>query len=97
MLYSEYSDVQMQANRRRELEEAIEEMLERAAQNAPSDTTMLARLKEVTREFDDQFRMELGHDPPAHVTPLRIEVDESAIKGCTHSVRGDFRHYNRGF
>ena len=69
----------MGPNERDALELALVAMLRRAEENGAAPATV-ARLKEVVMKYEDIFRLELGHDPPARVEPMVIELlDESGV------------------
>ena len=69
------------------LEKALMQMVQRAEQNG-APKRILQQLKTLVLEYQDVFRLELGHDPPASVEPMRIElIDEAEVFGKTQHAR----------
>ena len=59
----------------RVLEKELVTMVRRAEQAGAKKKTVEA-LKQLALEFPDIFRMELGHDPPAQVEPMEVQLIE---------------------
>ena len=73
-------------NARDAIEVALREMLSRAEESGAGKKTM-ARLTEIVFRYQDVFRLELGHDPPADVEPMVIELVEGLDTGKVQRAR----------
>ena len=68
------------------IDEAIEMMLKRAADNGASRNLMRS-LRDQVESYKDIFRMELGNDPPAKVPPMEGGFTQGARENiCTTSA-----------
>jgi hypothetical protein len=68
-------------NARDAIEVALRDMLRRAEERGAGKKTMTRLTKIVFRYHQDDFRLELGHDPPADVEPIVIELVEGLDTG----------------
>ena len=69
------------------LEKALMQMVLRAEKNG-APKPILKQLKQLVLEYQDVFRLELGHDPPANVEPMHIElIEEDEVYGKTQHAR----------
>ena len=70
-----YKDVDIGEQKDTELQEAIEDMINRASRNC--EKVLRNSLKELVHEFKDIFRTLLGKDPPVDVEPMRIKFEDN--------------------
>ena len=68
------------------IDEAIEDMLGRAAINGASADTVRA-LRAVVLDHKNVWRVKLGADPPADVPPLKIQLVDGAKLPKSHAAR----------
>ena len=68
-----YKDVEIGKQNDTELQEAIQDMVQRASKNCEKE--LKNSLMELVHEFKDIFRTSLGKDPPVDVEPMKIEFE----------------------
>ncbi|KAF0775881.1 hypothetical protein AaE_000418, partial [Aphanomyces astaci] len=72
-------DAEGERNRRRAVVEAVIQDMLRAAEDDGLTADLLEKLRLLLAKHGDEFRLEIGHDEPIKVEPLRVRIKPGAV------------------